>query len=331
MSGPIAEGEGRVRPALSASSSAEQLEAASADKSLHSWQRHMAVALLVERHGRSPMETARVLGFSRSSIYHARKVLKKTKGDDTVINKILSGQTTVYAEYKKILGKPPGGDPEKRRTRARELYAERRKQEREKRQPVKSNVLEGFDDRYAESQYKAMLSAPATTPANVPMLKRAAKVQENLGDLLGLDPEVAAGMMPASRCRQFSDTQDLAVWWLRFAAACEKRRAAETPMLGPLRRASRAKWLVEGGEPETERALSPGASAVLAWLRKHGPGTVAQAALATALRWPAQPLKELVDIGLVEELGSSEKTGRTIYRAIVQEVPGPSPEQASEG
>jgi DNA-binding transcriptional ArsR family regulator len=132
--------------------------------------------------------------------------------------------------------------------------------------------LKGIRQDGDEHKYQAMLAAPPGA-INRPLIDRAEKIEDLLGDLCALSPEDAATMMPANRCREF--TINRARWWLDFTEHCEKRRDTETPQLPPLKRwtrnAANNPVLIAAGKipPEAERELSGQARAALDWLREH--------------------------------------------------------------
>lgn len=86
---------------------------------------------------------------------------------------------------------------------------------------------------HAQRQLEAMHAAPPGA-VNVPLLNRASRVRALLAELYALDPDQAATMMPASRCREFSGMSSQVGWLAAFVVACDKRRIAETPGLGHL-------------------------------------------------------------------------------------------------
>jgi hypothetical protein len=105
-----------------------------------------------------------------------------------------------------------------------DLAIERRQQRKE---------LDGITDRNGERLYEAMRNAPQGA-ISLPMLNRATKVLEALGELTALDPKVAATQMPSVRCREYSGSRAIAQWWMDFADSCEQRRQLETPSLNHL-------------------------------------------------------------------------------------------------
>jgi len=171
----------------------------------------------------------------------------------------------------------------------------------------------------AELQFKSMLNAPPAK-LNLPLVRRAEKVQELLTELVGLDPAVAVTQLPPERCRDFMPVH--AAWWAEFTAQCEKRRAEETPHLPP--RPYRPPNAVlnpvvlgTADLPKEERHLQPNERAVLDWLRvQDDPVTVTQIAVGLKVRSKdaiQTRLRTLSASGLVEVVG---KTGRELaYRA----------------
>lgn len=171
----------------------------------------------------------------------------------------------------------------------------------------------------AEMQFRSMLNAPPAK-LNLPLVRRAEKVQELLTELIGLDPAVAVTQLPAERCRDFTPTH--AEWWAEFTALCEKRRQEETPNLPP--RTYRSPNAVlnpvvlgTADLPKEERHLQPAERAVLDWLRaQEEPVTITQIAVGLRVRSKDAiqiRIRTLAVSGLVEVAG---KAGReTAYRA----------------
>jgi hypothetical protein len=169
--------------------------------------------------------------------------------------------------------------------------------------------LQGIRQDGDEHKYQAMLVAPVAA-VNRPLIDRAEKIEDLLGDLCGLAPEDAATMMPANRCREF--TIERARWWLDFAEHCEKRRADETPQLPPLKRWSRnaatnqVLAAAENIPPETERRLPGQARAALDWLRGHteNEGWAAEATIGIGINAASSSvgncLRALTAAGLLE-------------------------------
>jgi transposase len=173
---------------------------------------------------------------------------------------------------------------------------------------AKTAELKGIKDSHAESLYAAMLNAPSGA-ITLPLTNRATKVVEVLGDLADLDPGVAASQVAAVRCREYAGTAGFGEWWVKFAAACEVRRAAETPKLAHLKRVSDPKWkhaVLHGqsAEGEAERALPPVARAVLDLLRASDePLTEAQLGVGISTAKVGKVLAVLVADGLAEVAG----------------------------
>lgn len=177
--------------------------------------------------------------------------------------------------------------------------------------------LQGIRQDGDEHKYQAMLAAPPRA-VNRPLIDRAEKIEDLLGDLCALSPEDAATMMPANRCREF--TIERARWWLEFAEQCEKRRAEKTPQLPPMKRWSRnaaSNQVLAAAEkipPEAERQLSGQARAALDWLRERGDwATEAQIGIgiSSASSSVGNRLRELVAAGWLE----TGKDGRAMcYR-----------------
>lgn len=173
----------------------------------------------------------------------------------------------------------------------------------------------------AEMQFRSMLNAPPAK-LNLPLVRRAEKIQELLTELIGLDPAVAVTQLPAERCRDFTPTH--AAWWAEFTALCEKRRQEETPLLAPrpYRPPNAALNPVVVGTadlPKEERHLQPNERAVLDWLRaQHEPATITQIAIGLRVRSKdaiQTRIRVLSASGLVEVAG---KAGReTAYRATL--------------
>jgi hypothetical protein len=170
----------------------------------------------------------------------------------------------------------------------------------------------------AELQFKSMLNAPVAK-LNLPLVRRAEKIQELLTELVGLDPEVAVTQLPPERYRDFTPAH--AAWWAEFTALCEKRRADETPNLPPRpyrppNAALNPVVLGTADLPKEERHLQPNERAVLDWLRStDDPATATQ--IAVGLRARSKDaiqtrLRTLAVSGLVEAVG---KAGRELaYR-----------------
>ena len=173
-----------------------------------------------------------------------------------------------------------------------------------------------------ERLYEAMVNRPAGS-INRPLLDRASKVAEMLGDMMAIEPEIAATMMPPLRCREYAGLAGAgqADWWERFSRACEARRAAEIPQLPPIRPVSRPAWLnaVAKGTnaiPAEERNLAPTARAALDWLREHGPATEPQIGVAirtTNKQGLGDRLRDLRAGGLIEVTGKDGKL--LVYQA----------------
>lgn len=171
----------------------------------------------------------------------------------------------------------------------------------------------------AEMQFRSMLNAPPAK-LNLPLVRRAEKIQELLTELIGLAPAVAVTQLPAERCRDFTPAH--AEWWAEFTALCEKRRQAETPQLAPRPYRPPNAMLnpvVLGTEdlPKEERHLQPNERAVLDWLRAQDePMTVTQIAVGLRVRSRdaiQTRIRTLSVSALVEVAG---KAGReTAYRA----------------
>lgn len=174
--------------------------------------------------------------------------------------------------------------------------------------------------RDAELQFQSMQNAPANK-LNLPLVRRAEKVQELLTELVGLDPAVAVTQLPAERCRDFTPTH--AEWWVEFAALCEKRRQEETPHLAPRPyRPPNATLnpvvLGTADLPKEERYLQPNERAVLDWLRAQDePATITQIAVALRVRSKdaiQTRIRTLSVSGLVELAGKAGK--ESAYRAV---------------
>jgi ParB-like chromosome segregation protein Spo0J len=171
----------------------------------------------------------------------------------------------------------------------------------------------------AEMQFRSMLNAPPAK-LNLPLVRRAEKVQELLTELIGLDPAVAVTQLPPERCRDFTPTH--AEWWAEFTALCEKRRQEETPQLAPRPyrppNATLNPVVVGTADlPKEERHLQPNERAVLDWLRvQDEPATITQIAIGLRVRSKdaiQTRIRTLAASGLVEIAG---KAGReTAYRA----------------
>lgn len=177
--------------------------------------------------------------------------------------------------------------------------------------------------RDAEFQFQSMLNAPPAK-LNLPLVRRAEKVQELLTELVGLDPAVAVTQLPAERCRDFTPAH--AEWWAEFAALCEKRRREETPGLAPrpYRPPNATLNPVVLGTADfakEERHLQPNERAVLDWLRtQEEPATVTQIAIALRVRSKQAiqtRIRTLSVSGLVEVAGKAGK--ESAYRAVAQE------------
>lgn len=170
-------------------------------------------------------------------------------------------------------------------------------------------------------QYQSMLNAPPAK-LNLPLLRRAERISEMLSELIALDPAVAASQLPTDRCRDFTVLH--AAWWAQFAAACDERRARETPDLQPRPyRPSHAVLnpVVLGTSelPKEERHLQPGERAVLDWLRtRTDPATATEIAVALRNRSKESiqlKLRTLCASSLVEVAGRTGK--ESAYRAVV--------------
>jgi hypothetical protein len=173
----------------------------------------------------------------------------------------------------------------------------------------------------AEMQFRSMLNAPPAK-LNLPLVRRAEKIQELLTELIGLDPAVAVTQLPPERCRDFTPTH--AEWWAEFTALCEKRRQEETPQLAPRPyrppNATLNPVVVGTADlPKEERHLQPNERAVLDWLRTQTePATITQIAIGLRVRSKdaiQTRIRTLSVSGLVEVAG---KAGReTAYRATL--------------
>lgn len=285
------------------------LEARARDKGLQQQLRTLYALAALTRRGEPATadEVSRRYHLSAKTASKALTILKKGHAD-----RVFNGELyqAVYDESRT----PHGGHVTTRGGRKPARARGRRTRDR-----MVSSLpdMSGIRDMDAETKYRAMHNAPRGA-VTVPLIDRAAKIAQLLGDLEDIDPEQAATMMPAVRCREFAGTEDLAGWWWRFSAACEQRRLDETPDLARLRRTSRAKHLATGRkEPEDERALVPGARAVLDWLRLRPEGAT-EASIGWATRQrdsTVQPrLAELIAAGLVAAVG--QDGGAVVYRAV---------------
>jgi transposase len=213
----------------------------------------LRVVTLLDKHGLSTRAIAPVIGSNFNTV---ARDLKSTVSIDTVEQSQNGASPKTGLDGRKRKAAKP-----KPKAPAR---AEKRKAE--------IAELHGIRQDGDEHKYQAMLAAPRAVN-NRPLIDRAEKIEDLLGDLCALAPEDAVTMMPANRCREF--TIERARWWLEFAEYCEKRRAEETPQLPPVKRWSRnaaTNAVLAAAQkipPAAERQLPPLARAAFDWLRDH--------------------------------------------------------------